>query len=170
MHIARVAKHIIDFLTDVFAVFVGCLATGRGPVEVIAHLAHRGVDVDEIAHAALHKPGAALVEEVAFSVGAACWTADETGARARARDRLRGDKLEPSSELFSGLIGHHRFVTGSSRTGADGQQKERDGTVSASARGYLGGEMLASPPMLAAKKSSCILGAPTHALDDMRIG
>ena len=83
-----------------------CVAAGRRNVEVVADLTRGRVDVDDIAAAALHEAGPALVEEVALGVGAARRAADEAGVGARAHDRLGGDELEPATDLISGLGGH----------------------------------------------------------------
>ena len=114
MHVGGVAQHVVELLADVLAILDRCVAAGRRNVEVVADLARRRVDVHDIAAAALHKAGAALVEEVTLGIGAARRAADEAGVGARARDRLGGDELEPATELISGLSGHQRFSAGGS--------------------------------------------------------
>ena len=109
MHLGCVAQHVVQPLADVLAILDRCVA-GRVNVEIVAELARGRVDEDSVAAAALHKAGAALVEEVTLGVGAAHRATDEAGVSARARDRLGGIELEPAIDLFSGLNGHHRLA------------------------------------------------------------
>ena len=111
MHIGRVAQHVVELLADVLAILDRCVAAGRVNVEVVADLARGRVDEDDVAAAALHEAGAALVEEVTLGIGAARRAADEAGVGARARDRLGGIELEPATDLVSGLSGHHQLAS-----------------------------------------------------------
>ena len=109
MHLGRVAHYVVELLADVLAI-LDRRAAGRGlDVEVVADLARWRVDEDYVAAAALHKPSAALVEEVTLGIGAARRATDEAGVGAGARDRLGGVELEPASYLISWLNGHCRL-------------------------------------------------------------
>ena len=137
IHVGRVAQHVLELLADVLAILDRCAAARRLNVEVVADLARRRVDEDDVAAAALHEASAALVEEVPLGIRAARRATDEGGVSARARDRLGGVELEPATDLISGLSGHmslrwararppdQRPVTGA-RCGAGCQRPGKD--------------------------------------------
>ena len=134
MDISCVTQHIVQPLADMLAILDRGVTSGVN-VEIVAELARRRVDEHSVAAAALHKAGAALVEEVTLGVGAADRTTNEVGVGARARDRLGGIELEPANDLVSGLNRHQQLAGDERHPREAGQQSEANAALGVQHRG-----------------------------------